>query len=94
MLEAKVLAQSDIGHFDGHGHELPALETNVGLVTTCTDIIIICKINIEADLFGDWFEGVEVLELFSVAWVGTVDRSNVEPWRDVLQDVFSHSGQR
>lgn len=61
MLEAKILSQRNIDHLDSHGYELPAFDANVGLVATCSDVVVVCKIDIEAEFFRQWAKGRQVL---------------------------------
>lgn len=52
VLESEVLAQCLVYDLNSHGHELPTLDTNVCLVAACPNVIVICKIDIEAELFS------------------------------------------
>ena len=48
MFEAKVIAQSNINDLDGHGHELPTLIAYIRFVAACSDLVVVCQIDIEA----------------------------------------------
>lgn len=50
VVEAKVVSQSHINNFDGHGHELPAFVADSSLVTACSNVVVISQIDIEAEL--------------------------------------------
>lgn len=50
VVEAKVVSQSHVDNLDGHGHELPALVADGGLVTACSNVVVISQIDIEAEL--------------------------------------------
>jgi hypothetical protein len=52
MLEAKIISQSNINHFDCHRDELPAFVADVCFVTAGTNVIIVRQIYIKAQLFG------------------------------------------
>lgn len=94
MLEAKVFTQRSVRDFDGHSHKLPALDADVRLIAARSDVIVVCQIDIEAYLLGNGTESGEVLELLPVAWIGAIDRANIETWWDVVQDVFPHAVAR
>lgn len=73
MLEAEIVTQCLVYHLDGHSDELPTLDADIRLVATRPDVVIICQIDIEAELFGQGSECGKVLELFAVAWIGGID---------------------
>lgn len=89
VLEAEIVTQRLVYHLNSHSDELPALDADICLVAACPNIIVICQIDIEAELFSQGPEGGQVLELFSVAWVGGVDGADFETRRQQAQDVFA-----
>jgi hypothetical protein len=52
VLEAKVLSQGRVDDFYGHGHELPALVADIDLVAARSHVVVVCQIDIEAELLG------------------------------------------
>lgn len=89
MLETKVLTQRNVYYSDSHRDELPAFYADVGLVTASPDVVVIRQIDIEAYFFGDWAEGGEVLELFPVARIGTVNGADFETRWHETEDVLT-----
>jgi hypothetical protein len=89
VLEAKVFPQGNIYNFDGHGDERPAFLANVGLVAARSHIIVVCKIDIEAKLFGDRFERGGVR--FSVAGVEAVRGSDLETRRYYVDHILAQA---
>lgn len=69
VLEAEVVPQRRVYDFNGHGHELPALQADVGLVAARADVVVVCQIDIEAELLREGPEGVLVSQLLAVARV-------------------------
>lgn len=51
MLESAVFSQSGIYYFDGHGHERPTFMADVGFDATCSDLVVVCQIDIEDQFF-------------------------------------------
>ena len=51
MLEPKVLFECYINDLYSHSDKRPTFVADFGLVTACTDIIVICHIDIENELF-------------------------------------------
>lgn len=47
VLETEVVAQRGVEHLDRHGHELPAFQTNVGLIAARADAVVVRQIDIE-----------------------------------------------
>jgi len=89
VLEAKVFPQGNIYHFDSHGDECPAFLANVGLVTTRSHIIVVSKINVEAEFFGDRLERGGVR--FSVAGVEAVRGSDFETRRYYVDNILAQA---
>jgi hypothetical protein len=52
VLKVKVLSQGRIDDLYGHVHKLPALVADIGLVAARSHVIIVCQIDIEAELLG------------------------------------------
>lgn len=90
MLEPKVLAERNIRDLDCHCDKLPALVANVCLIAACSYIVVVCEIDIEAQFFGQRPEGREILELFPIAWIRAVDRTDVKSRRNVVKDILAH----
>jgi hypothetical protein len=57
VLEAKIFSQRYIDHFNSHSHELPALVADIRLVTACSDVVVICQIDIETQFLCKRFKG-------------------------------------
>lgn len=57
MPESKVLTQRHVDDPDSHCNKLPALVADIRLVTARSDVVIICQIDIEAELFRKGLEG-------------------------------------
>lgn len=47
VFEAKVFTESSVNNLTGNGHEFPALGTDIGSLTTRSDLIVIRHIDIE-----------------------------------------------
>lgn len=74
--EPKVIMQG-LGHYlGGHYHELPALLTDLGSLTACSHIIIVCHINIKDHFFLKWNKGNFLHSQVLGRWV-VVDSSNI-----------------
>ena len=94
MLESEILTQGDVHDLDCHRDELPALDTDVGLVTARSDVVIIRQIDIEAEFLREWAEGGEVSELLPVARVGAVDGTDLETRGEEAEDILSDAMNR
>jgi hypothetical protein len=57
VFEAKVISQCHINDLDGHGHELPALVADCGLVAARSDVVVVGQIDIKAQLFRQRLKG-------------------------------------
>lgn len=60
VLKPEVVPQCCVDGLDGHCHELPAFVADVGLVAACADAVVICQVDIEAQLLREGLEGVLV----------------------------------
>lgn len=91
MPESEILSQRNIHDLDSNRDKLPALLANVGLVATRSHIIVVCKINIEDQLFLDRAEG-SLAECFAVARVRRVDGSDLETGGVEAENIFAETG--
>ena len=91
VAEAKVLAEGEVDNLDGHGHELPAFVADVGLVAAGTDVIVVCQIDIEAQLLGEGLEGSVAAQGLAVARVGCVDGADFETGGHEAEDVLAEA---
>ena len=91
MLESKIISQSYIDYLDSHCDELPALNTDICLIAACSNIIVICQIDIKAQFFGKWFERGSFPKRFSIAWVCGIHWSDFETRRHESKDIFAQS---
>lgn len=55
----------------------------------CSNIIVICHVDIEDQLFHEGSEGACFAESFAVAWVGTVHGADLETGGEHLNALFS-----
>lgn len=92
MLKAKVLAQCVIDDLDGHGHELPALIADVGFVTAGTDVVVVCQVDIKAQLLGNGLQRAGVAHRLAVARVCVVYGSDFESGGHEAEHVLSQPG--
>lgn len=92
VLKAKVFSQRGIDDLDRHGHELPALVAYVCLVAACSDVVVVRKIDIEAQFFGERFECCGIPQRLSVTRVRVVDGSNFEPGGHEAENVLLEAG--
>lgn len=60
VLEAEVVPQRRIDDLDGHGDELPAFYADVSLVAARADTVVVCQVDIEAELLREGLEGALV----------------------------------
>lgn len=86
--EAEVVAQRGVDDLDGHGHELPAFEADVGLVAARADVVVVGQIDVEAELLGEGLEGALVPQRLAVARVGRVYGTDLETRGEFGYDVF------
>lgn len=91
VLEAKVFPQSRVENLDGHRHELPTLGTNVGLVTAGSDVIVVCQIDIETQLFCKRPERCRVAKHLPVPGIGCIDRADFYTVWQALYYVLAES---
>lgn len=89
VLEAKVVPQRRVEDLDGHGHELPALVANVGLVAARADVVVVCQVDIEAEFLGEGPEGGRVAEDLAIARVGGVDGADFYTRWHQAEDVLA-----
>lgn len=89
VCEAKVVTEGGVNDFDGHGGEGPAFAADVGFGAARADVVVVCQVNIEDDLFGERPEGGGFAEGFTVAWVGGVDGSDLEAGWVQAENVFA-----
>lgn len=92
VIVAKVLPQGRLQDFDGHGREFPALAADVGLVAACSDVVIVCQVDIEAQLLGQGHEGSGSAEHLAVSGVRRVDRPDLDTPRHQADHVFAEPG--
>lgn len=71
---------------------MPALDTDVGLIATRTDFIVVRQVDIEDEFLG---KGTErgFADGLAVAWVGSVDRADFEAGGVEAEDFFAESGR-
>ena len=91
MFEAEIISQSYINYLYSHCYELPAFDTNISLVTTCSDIVVICQIDIKAELFGNWFEGRGLAKGFAIARISAIYWANFESRGHEPEDVLAEA---
>lgn len=89
VAEAEVVAQGGVEDLDGHGHELPALEADVGLVAARAHVVVVGQIDVEAELLGEGLEGALVPQRLAVARVRRVDGADLETRGELGYDVLS-----
>ena len=91
MLKPKVLPQRDVHDLDGHGRERPALATNAGAGAARPNVVVVCKIDVEAEFLGDGLEGGLVAEGLAVAGVRGVDGADLEAGGYYVYDVLAEA---
>lgn len=91
MFESKILPQACINYLDSHCRPLPTLQTYIRSTAARPDIIVICEIEIKAQLLGDRLERRCLSQGLSVSWVGIIDWTNLESFWVLAQDIFSPS---
>ena len=57
MPKPKIISQCCVHNLYSNSNEVPAEIADVGLVTTGTDLVVICQIYIEDELLAQWAEG-------------------------------------
>jgi hypothetical protein len=92
MFKAKVLAQCIINDLDGHGHELPALVANIGLVAAGTDVVVVCQIDIKAQFLGNGLQRTRITHRLTVARVCVVYGSDFETRGHEAEHVLAQPG--
>lgn len=92
VLETKVLAQRGIHDFDCHRDECPAFRADVSFRTASADVVVICQINIENQLFRQRFH-LTAPKRFPVSRIRTVDGADLETGRVHLQDIFAEASE-
>ena len=93
MHEPEIVSESYINDLDSHCNKLPALIADIGLVTTCSDIIIIRQIDIEAKLLGNRLECRGLAKSLSVSRIRAVYWANFESGGVQTKDIFSQARQ-
>lgn len=94
VAEAEVVAQRGVDDLDGHGHELPALEADVGLVAARAHVVVVGQIDVEAELLRERLEGALVPQRLAVARVRRVHGPDLETRGEFGYDVFSDAAGR
>lgn len=78
VLKPEIGPQGYVDDFDGHGDERPAFVADVRLIATCSDLVVICQVDIENKLFRKRSESGRFAEGFAISWVGGVDWTDLE----------------
>lgn len=53
VLKPEIVSQGYVDDFDGHGNKRPAFVADVRFVAACSDLVIICQVDIEDKLFRE-----------------------------------------
>lgn len=94
MLEAQVVSQRYVHNLDSHGNERPTFVADVRFVAACPDLVIICQIDIEDELFGERSECGGFSERLTISWVSRVDWTDLEAGWIQPEDVLSEAKDR
>ena len=81
MFEGQVVPQGRIDDLDGHGNEGPTFVTDVGLIATGPNVVVVGQIQIEDQLFVQRSEVTGFAQGLAIAWVGGIDRTDLESRR-------------
>lgn len=88
VFEAEVVPQCPIKDLDRHGHKLPTLDADIGLVAARSDLVVVRQVDIEAQLLGKGLECSRISQCLTVAGVSCVDRADFKAGGHHSYNVF------
>lgn len=89
MGKAKVLAECNIHDLDSHCDESPASVTDGCAGTACTDVIVVCHVDIENQLLHDGTKRAGLAKGLAVSRVCAVHGPNFETRGEHLYTLFA-----
>lgn len=78
MCKPEIFPQGYIYDLDRHGDKRPASMTYVGLVAARSNLIVVCQVDIEHQLFGHWAKSRRFPKGLPVSRICSVHRPDLE----------------